>query len=65
MGDLVLDKIIDYGFGLYGQSKAGKTTASQLISGAVLIGKKHNGFVMVECLTTKFKDAKIGINSNS
>jgi hypothetical protein len=65
MGDLVLDKVVDYAYGLYGQSKAGKTATSQLLAGAVLIGRKINGFDMVECLTTKFKDARIGNNSNS
>jgi hypothetical protein len=65
MGDLVFDKVIDYAFGLYGQSKAGKTTASQLLAGAVLIGRKIKGFDMVECQTTRYKDARIGNNSNS
>jgi hypothetical protein len=64
-GDLLIDEVIKYGYGVYGQSKAGKTSASHLLGGSVLTGRKINGFDMVEPTTTRFKDARIGNTGNS
>ena len=65
MGDLILDNIIDFAYVLYGQSKTGKTATSHLIAGSVLIGKKIHGSMMVEPMTSKHKEAKVGNSGNS
>lgn len=64
-GDLTISKLIQFGFILYGPTRAGKTSMGHLLSGNPLRGIRINGEDMVETSTSRNKKARIGNSMNS
>jgi hypothetical protein len=57
---LGLSEVVENGYILYGDTRAGKTTLGHLLSGGSLRGVKMNGEFMVQATTSKNKNAVIG-----
>jgi len=52
-GDLTMDKVIRYAWVLYGQTRAGKTSAGHGLSGSPLKGIRIGGEFMVQPTTKR------------